>query len=368
MKKIFLLIYGICGMALCVLAQQSATVKGVAVNGWQDGTVLQISELTGDKGISAQATVENGQFEFSVPLQEPLFLYVTSQDGRVMFNLMLSPGEQVTMKFIDGKIEFEGAALQKEMEKQIMEPFNNQNKRRNELWKEYKDVIIAANQPEEGGKVKNSAEYKDYMMKKDKLELAFEEEMEVWVRQHASTIWAPIAMFYNPSCKPSRELYNAFSPEIKDSFYGKQVYQKVKDLLTGKQAPDFTLKDAAGKEHSLEELLEGHQYLLVDFWASWCAPCRKGIPEMKEFAKKYADKGLVVLSISVDKDRDAWLKALEEEQMPWTNLWDDAGIKVKYGVKGIPSVFLIQAADGTVLFEQLYGEAIRQQLKKILGE
>ena len=89
---------------------------------------------------------------------------------------------------------------------------------------------------------------------------------------------------------------------------------------------------------------------------------------MKEFAKKYADKGLVVLSISVDKDRDTWLKALEEEQMPWTNLWDDAGIKVKYGVKGIPSVFLIQAADGTVLFEQLYGEAIRQQLKKILGE
>ena len=87
-----------------------------------------------------------------------------------------------------------------------------------------------------------------------------------------------------------------------------------------------------------------------------------------DIAKKYADKGLVVLSISVDKDRDAWLKALEEEQMPWTNLWDDAGIKVKYGVKGIPSVFLIQAADGTVLFEQLYGEAIRQQLKKILGE
>ena len=127
MKKIFLLIYGICGMALCVWSQQPATVKGVAVNGWQDGTVLQISELTGDKGISAQATVENGQFEFSISLKEPLFLYVTSQDGRVMFNLMLSPGEQVTMKFIDGKIEFEGAALQKEMEKQIMEPFNNQN-------------------------------------------------------------------------------------------------------------------------------------------------------------------------------------------------------------------------------------------------
>ena len=367
MKRIFLLIYCICGMALCALAQQSATVKGVALNGWQDGTVLQISELTRDKNISVQATVENGQFEFSIPLREPLFLYVTSQNGRGIFNLMLSPGEQVTMKFIDGKIEFEGAALQKEMETQIIKPFETQNQRRNELWRGYKDVVIAANQPQGNEQAKNSPEYKEYMLKNDKLELAFEEEMAAWARQHASTMWAPIAMLYNPSCKPSEELYNAFSPEIKASFYGKKVRQEIEGLLAGKKAPDFTLKDANGKEYTLKQLLKGHQYLLVDFWASWCAPCRKSILEVKEFAQKYADKGMAVLSISVDKDRDAWLKALEEEQMPWTNLWDDVGIKTRYGVKGIPSVFLIQA-DGTVLFEKLYGDDIRQQLIKILGE
>ncbi|WP_046403004.1 TlpA disulfide reductase family protein, partial [Odoribacter sp. N15.MGS-14] len=124
--------------------------------------------------------------------------------------------------------------------------------------------------------------------------------------------------------------------------------------------------DADGKEHTLKELLAGHRYLLIDFWASWCGPCRRGIPEVKEFAKKYATDGLAILSISIDEKKDAWEKALKEEQMPWTNLLDEGYVSKSFGVTTIPSLFLIDA-EGKVLFEKLYGDAVRRKLTDILG-
>ena len=366
MRKFNLLVLNIIVFVLYAGAQQPATVKGTVLNGWKDGDIIDISEMTGNAGITTETTVKDGKFEYSLLLTEPMLINAYNRNGMGGFSLMLSPGDQVTVVYGNNKIDIKGATLQADFEKNILQPFAEQNQRRTDLWKQYQEAILAAN-PKDGKEPEVTEEYKVYLQKAAELDETFKQEMDEWLLQHASTIWAPMAILYNPTCKPSEELYAAFAPEVKASIYGKQIRQKLDAVLTGKSAPDFTLKDAAGKEHSLEELLEGHQYLLVDFWASWCAPCRKGIPEMKEFAKKYADKGLVVLSISVDKDRDAWLKALEEEQMPWTNLWDDAGIKVKYGVKGIPSVFLLKA-DGTVLFEKLYGEAIGRELKKALGE
>lgn len=367
MKKICLFVFISIAFILYAGAQQPATVKGIAPDYWQEGTELVVSELTGAKEFMTQIVVKDRKFEFSFPIKEPLFFYVCSRNGMGLFNLMLAPGEQVSINYADGKMEVEGAALQKEMEEKITGVFDAQNKRRNELWKEYKDIILATQASQNDEDSQKSEEYKTYLDKSADLELAFQEEMNAWALQHASTIWAPLAMLYNPSCKPSRELYEALSPEIKASFYGEKIREQLDAMLVGKPAPDFTLKDAEGKAYTLKQLLEGNQYLLVDFWASWCGPCRKGIPEVKEFAKKYAGKGLAVLSISIDTDRNAWLKALEEEQMPWINLLDDAGVSKQYGVKGIPSVFLLKA-DGTVLFEKLYGEAIGRELKKVLGE
>lgn len=229
------------------------------------------------------------------------------------------------------------------------------------------DVLTKLDNPATQDEVKKTTKYKEYVEKNAALEETFRQELESLFREKANTIWAPLSTNYNPSIKPTEELYACLSEEVKDSYYGREMRKQLDAMLTGKQAPGFTLKDAEGKEYSLNQLLEGNQYLLVDFWASWCGPCRKGIPEVKEFAKKYAGKGLAVLSISIDTDRNAWLKALEEEQMPWINLLDDAGVSKQYGVKGIPSVFLLKA-DGTVLFEKLYGEAIGRELKKALGE
>ena len=343
--------------------QQETEISGQVFPEWQEGDPLSISV----NGNVVKANIQDGHYRLNISLAEPMFLYVVHEKGRGMVELMVSPGEKITISGSLREPEIKGAHLQADWEKYILQPFQEQNQRRGELGRQYRDILGKLDNPATQDEVKQTAQYKEYAEKKAALEETFRQELESLFREKVNTIWAPMMLTYNPAIEATEELYACLSDEVKNSYYGRLMRSELDKMFVGKKAPDFTLKDANGKEYTLKQLLEGNQYLLVDFWASWCAPCRKGIPEMKEFAKKYAGKGLAVLSISVDRDRAAWLKALEEEQMPWTNLWDDAGIKAKYGVKGIPSVFLMDAT-GTVLFEKLYGEAIGQRLKEIFGE
>lgn len=364
MKKISLLIIGLVGFVMLSFVQQKQVeITGEAFPEWKDGDPIAMNV----SGNTLKTNVKDGKYSFTFQIDEPLFLYVVHEKGRGMVNLMVSPGEKITISGSIREPEIKGAHLQADLEKYILQPFQEQNQRRGELGRQYRDILGKLDNPATQDEVKQTAQYKEYAEKKAALEETFRQELESLFREKANTIWAPMMITYNPAIGPTEELYACLSDKVKNSYYGREMRAELDKMFVGKKAPDFTLKDVSGKEYTLQGLLEGNQYLLVDFWASWCAPCRKGIPEMKEFAKKYADKGVAVVSISTDKDRAAWLKALEEEQMPWTNLLDDAGIKAKYGVEYIPSVFLIDAT-GIVLFEKLYGEAIGQQLKEILGE
>ena len=108
--------------------------------------------------------------------------------------------------------------------------------------------------------------------------------------------------------------------------------------------------------------------MLVDFWASWCGPCRKEIPNVKKQYELYKDKGFEVVSISMDKDEKAWKKALEEEQLPWPNFLDHEGVANLYHVKSIPAMYLLKP-DGTIIAEGMdaRGEALKKKLAELLG-
>ena len=140
--------------------------------------------------------------------------------------------------------------------------------------------------------------------------------------------------------------------------------------ITGKSAPDFEAEAPDGTMHRLSEYTGHGQYVLIDFWASWCGPCIGSFPFMKEIYATYKDRGLVFLGVSCDKDRDAWLNALEKHQLPWTALRSPArkGDACElYGITGIPAVILI-APDGNVLSTDLEGEKLKAKLAEIFGE
>lgn len=154
---------------------------------------------------------------------------------------------------------------------------------------------------------------------------------------------------------------------IQRNYYAKELQERLrlmKGSEVGSVAPDFELKDAQGNLVKLSSLRG--QYVLIDFWASWCGPCRKEIPNVKKICSEYKDKGLQVLGVSIDKDESKWRKAIEEEQLEYLQLWDPSMTTGKlYNYNGIPFIILI-GPDGKILARQLRGEELRRKVSEYM--
>jgi peroxiredoxin len=140
--------------------------------------------------------------------------------------------------------------------------------------------------------------------------------------------------------------------------------QKVpQSLKVGDMAPKFALKDAEGNSHSLSDF-KG-KYLIIDFWASWCGPCKKEMPFMKELYHKYHLNGLEMLAISVDRDPNDWKKAMKKLNMPYLQLHDkNSKANNSYFVSGIPYVLLVGPKGDILAIER--GEELEETIKKHL--
>lgn len=115
-------------------------------------------------------------------------------------------------------------------------------------------------------------------------------------------------------------------------------------------------------------MCKGKKYYLVDFWASWCGPCRKEIPNLKKLYELYKGKGLEIVSVSIDKNETAWKKALAEEKLSWPNGLDRAGIADSYKVKFIPAIFLVDGTTGKCIAENIRGTELAAKLAELFSK
>jgi len=141
-------------------------------------------------------------------------------------------------------------------------------------------------------------------------------------------------------------------------------------LQKGDKVPKLILSNPQNQEQNLEKILEKHSLILIDFWASWCPPCREENPNLVKFYQKYKDKGFAIVSVSLDTDKDKWLKAIEKDGLTWKyHLSDlkgwDSQAGLDYGIDGVPMSFLVNK-NAEILELNLRGEALEKAIQENL--
>lgn len=356
------------------------------IEGLPDGTHVQLVPVSHDSELPfADTTVVNGQFVFTGKMEEPRAFHLLVKDAYGSRNLMLEntqmevTGKLVAKKEADGGVSYnlsslsvKGSPLSARYDSLLsartyMDSLYALNARKFAAFDSLMQVAyvakdqakIQALRQSEGGKAKAAAD-KAFFSTIDSL-------YRQVVMTNKDSFWGPLMMisFTTYLSEDMKPWYEAFSPAAQQSYYG----QKVKEELypAGKEGtvvPDFKVKDRTGKEVSLSELRQGKKYVLIDFWASWCNPCRKEIPNLKKLYAQYSGKGFEIVSISIDQKKADWEKALKEEGLTWPNFLDETGVAALYKVKFVPTMYLI-TADGVMVGENLRGEALATKLKEL---
>lgn len=167
-------------------------------------------------------------------------------------------------------------------------------------------------------------------------------------------------------------LINAFDTALKNTPAVKELTELIammKPVSIGQKAPDFTMNDPDGNPVSLSSKV-GPKLLLIDFWAGWCGPCRRENPNIVKVYKEFHSKGFDILGVSLDREKEEWLKAIEDDKLTWTHVsdlqyWNNAAARL-YVVNSIPANFLLDA-NGVIIARNVLGNDLYNKVKEILG-
>lgn len=370
MKHLFILPAALCLLASCGGNQAGYTITGTIANAGDGKAVLSLTEkLRADPTKFDTVEMTQGRFRF------------TGQSQQVCIaGISIIPDGQ---KPASGSLFLENADIAVSADwNSVVEQYGYRNIEllaeggsNDEMFKSFwalRDQLIARPEYSEYAAlcdqmIKLRAENKideSYALQ-EQMEPLSDEFNDVLLREQVGMIVANPSMATAAYClgmirnnmtlDQLESTFNALDESVRNSPMAAEVRDEIaamKSVQPGQPAPDFTLNQADGTPLTLSDLRG--KVVVIDFWASWCKPCRASNPHMKEFYAKYRDKGVEVLGISNDSRLDDWKKALEEDQLPWLNVVDEfdnphstARVITMYAAPYLPTLVLIDR-DGKI--------------------
>lgn len=370
MRKLFYLPFVfslVAFLTACGPQENNDFTLNIKINNQPDTWLIAQTRQDGEWVKLDSVQTRDGQTTLTGTIESPKLYYLSIKDSREYIPVFVEAGN-ITVSAEADQLRHpvvEGSSSH-EVYQELQNELKSFDQRASDLNSQYREA--QANQDE--------VEKERIIATYDKMEEDKAEAMLAFAKSNNNSVVAPyLAMNYSYmfGLDELKSISDVLDESVASSTYTRSLNDRIAVLErveVGQPFIDFALNNPEDEPVPLSSVA-GDGYVLVDFWASWCGPCRAENPNVVEAYRKFNDKGFEVFGVSFDRDYDKWVEAIEKDSLHWThvsdlNFWQSEAGKL-YGVQSIPHSILLDP-DGIIIAKNLRGEALHEKLAELLNE
>jgi len=342
----------------------TVTISGKIEGGENADVYLQIVESKGVKGLDTIKAGPNGEYKFEYTSDLPEFYRVGTNEQN-SFYLVLEPGESAEVNAKNQNLFKTYEIIEAPEECHRMKEMNGITGMMDSI-----NMIMQASQMN-----KDQRMFQNALVEFDNISIKMNREIKAYINRKPASL-SSLAALQNLNFDQEFDYYLKVITALDGIANGNDIYDNMaaqilsmRKVAVGSEAPEITMSQPNGEVISLSDFRG--QYVLIDFWASWCGPCRRENPNVKKVYDKYHEKGFEILGVSLDKAMQPWLNAIGQDGLEWRHVSDlkfwSSPVVAEYQVTGIPHTVLVDPK-GIIVAKNLRGEALDLKLAQLLGE